>query len=66
MTRARVIDNKNTCANVALLFGCTRVYRNMFNQDKDVYCYNLVQLADELGLTRNTVRIISERERERD
>jgi hypothetical protein len=38
----------------------------MFNQDKDVYCYNLVQLADELGLTRNTVRIISERERERE
>ena len=41
----------------ALLFGCSRVYRNMFTKDKYVYLYQAKHVREELGLSRANVRV---------
>lgn len=53
LARIGLVEGIITDDSDVFLFGGSRVYKNMFNQSKNVECFLLVDLARELGLTRD-------------
>lgn len=53
LTSRSLVDGIITDDSDVFLFGGTRVYKNMFNQNKYVECYLLSDMERELGLSRD-------------